>query len=98
MCRFESSPLRTGRLIDSRPFRCKWLPTSVLPAELVSGTRGALAAEPVEAHHSADMRTHTHMKRTRRTTAEQEPMGIVISNGRTDDETPRVFAYVWGPA
>jgi hypothetical protein len=30
--------------------------------------------------------------------AEQEPIGIVISNGSRREDVPTVFAYVWGPA
>jgi len=29
---------------------------------------------------------------------EQEPIGIVISRGSRQEDAPRVFAYVWGPA
>jgi len=29
---------------------------------------------------------------------EQEPIGIVISRGSRQEDVPRVFAYVWGPA
>jgi hypothetical protein len=29
---------------------------------------------------------------------EQEPIGIVISRGSRQEDLPRVFAYVWGPA
>ena len=29
---------------------------------------------------------------------DQEPIGIVISRGAQPEETPTVFAYVWGPA
>ncbi|MEO7083526.1 MAG: hypothetical protein ABI085_04365 [Gemmatimonadaceae bacterium] len=30
-------------------------------------------------------------------TAEQEPIGIVISRGSRLEPAPMVFAYVWGP-
>ena len=29
---------------------------------------------------------------------EQEPVGIVISRGSRAEQTPRLIAYVWGPA
>ena len=29
---------------------------------------------------------------------EQEPVGIVISRGSRAEQTPRLTAYVWGPA
>ena len=29
---------------------------------------------------------------------EQDPVGIVISRGSRLEQTPRVVAYVWGPA
>jgi hypothetical protein len=29
---------------------------------------------------------------------EQEPIGIVISRGSRAEQTPRLTAYVWGPA
>ena len=29
--------------------------------------------------------------------APQEPVGIVIARGRTDDAPPRFSAFVWGP-
>lgn len=29
---------------------------------------------------------------------DQEPIGIVISRGSRQEDVPRVFAYVWGPA
>ena len=38
------------------------------------------------------------MKRTREITQEQEPLGIIISRGSRDQEVPRFWAYVWGPA
>lgn len=38
------------------------------------------------------------MKQTRQTTDVQEAMGIVISTGVTTDPTPRLMAFVWGPA
>ena len=34
----------------------------------------------------------------RGTSAEMEPLGIVISQGSRVEETPRFAAYVWGPA
>jgi hypothetical protein len=38
------------------------------------------------------------MQRTKKQTDEQEPVGIVISNGARDQAEPRFSAYVWGPA
>jgi hypothetical protein len=38
------------------------------------------------------------MKRKARPTADEEPMGIVISSGSRGDRVPAVSAYVWGPA
>ena len=40
------------------------------------------------------------MPKQRQTTIEQdrEPLGIVISGWPRVEETPRVHAYVWGPA
>jgi len=29
---------------------------------------------------------------------EEEPVGIVISRGSRAEQTPRLIAYVWGPA
>ena len=34
----------------------------------------------------------------RQESQDQEPVGIVISRGSRTEETPRLFAYVWGPA
>ena len=34
----------------------------------------------------------------RETSAEMEPLGIVISQGSRVEQTPRFAAYVWGPA
>ncbi len=28
---------------------------------------------------------------------EQEPLGIIISRGPRAEETPRFWAYIWGP-
>ena len=28
---------------------------------------------------------------------EQEPLGIIISRGPRAEETPRLWAYIWGP-
>jgi len=30
-------------------------------------------------------------------TGEQEPIGIIISRGPTQEHVPTFFAYVWGP-
>ena len=38
------------------------------------------------------------MKRARRGSQSQEPMGIVISRGSRDEATPAFWAYVYGPA
>ena len=38
------------------------------------------------------------MPKVRRTEAELEPVGIVISGGSRAEPTPRLIAYVWGPA
>jgi len=29
--------------------------------------------------------------------SEQEPLGIIISRGPRAEETPRLWAYIWGP-
>ena len=33
----------------------------------------------------------------RRVETEDEPVGIIISRGNRQEETPRFSAYVWGP-
>jgi hypothetical protein len=38
------------------------------------------------------------MKRARRSSQSQEPMGIVISRGSREEATPAFWAYVYGPA
>jgi hypothetical protein len=38
------------------------------------------------------------MKAKATNSADQEPMGIVISRGSTLDYVPKVLAYVWAPA
>lgn len=38
------------------------------------------------------------MKGSRAVILDQEPIGIVISRGAQPEQTPMVFAYVWGPA
>ena len=38
------------------------------------------------------------MAKIRRAEIEQEPVGIVISRGSREEQTPRLIAYVWGPA
>jgi len=38
------------------------------------------------------------MKGKKKTTTEQEPIGIIISRGPQPEHAPMVFAYVWGPA
>jgi hypothetical protein len=38
------------------------------------------------------------VKAARINLATQEPMGIVISRGPSQEEPPRLSAYVWGPA
>jgi hypothetical protein len=38
------------------------------------------------------------MAQIRPTESEQEPVGIVISRGSRAEQTPRLIAYVWGPA
>lgn len=39
-----------------------------------------------------------YMKGNPTNVPEQEPIGIVISRGSRQEDVPRVFAYVWGPA
>jgi hypothetical protein len=39
----------------------------------------------------------SQMKDVRKLGAEQEPVGIVISSGSREEESPRFAAYVWGP-
>ncbi len=38
------------------------------------------------------------MAKNRVAEIEQEPVGIVISRGSRAEQTPRLTAYVWGPA
>ena len=38
------------------------------------------------------------MAKVRSAEIEQEPVGIVISRGSREEQTPRLIAYVWGPA
>jgi hypothetical protein len=38
------------------------------------------------------------MAKIRPAEIEQEPVGIVISRGSRAEQTPRLTAYVWGPA
>jgi hypothetical protein len=38
------------------------------------------------------------MAKIRQVEVEQEPMGIVISGGNREEQTPKLVAYVWGPA
>jgi hypothetical protein len=42
--------------------------------------------------------TYYYMKGNPTNVPEQEPIGIVISRGSRQEDVPRVFAYVWGPA
>jgi hypothetical protein len=42
--------------------------------------------------------TSYYMKGNPTNVPEQEPIGIVISRGSRQEDVPRVFAYVWGPA
>jgi hypothetical protein len=37
------------------------------------------------------------MDRIAQVEQEQEPIGIIISNGSRAEATPRFWAYVWGP-
>lgn len=47
---------------------------------------------------SPPSRIATYMKGNTSNGPEQEPIGIVISRGSRQEDVPRVFAYVWGPA
>lgn len=38
------------------------------------------------------------MPKNRPEVTEEEPVGIVISRGSRAEQTPRLVAYVWGPA
>ncbi len=38
------------------------------------------------------------MAKNRKTEIDEEPMGIVISSGSRAEATPKLSAYVWGPA
>lgn len=38
------------------------------------------------------------MPKNRPEVTEEEPVGIVISRGSRAEQTPRLLAYVWGPA
>ena len=44
------------------------------------------------------IQTSYYMKGNPTNGPEQEPIGIVISRGSRQEDVPRVFAYVWGPA
>jgi hypothetical protein len=37
------------------------------------------------------------MKQMRQRPAIDEPVGIIISCGNREEESPRVSAYIWGP-
>ena len=67
-------------------------------------------APHVLSHCSNDTSTHLiegarrersrerEMPKIRQVEVEQEPVGIVISQGSRAEQTPRLVAYVWGPA
>ena len=38
------------------------------------------------------------MAKVRPSEIDQEPVGIVISRGSREEQTPRLLEYVWGPA
>ena len=38
------------------------------------------------------------MAKNRKIEVDEEPMGIVISSGSRAEATPKLSAYVWGPA
>ena len=42
-------------------------------------------------------RTSYNMKGKQKPTAEQEPIGIVISRGPRNEKAPTFFAYMWAP-
>jgi hypothetical protein len=47
---------------------------------------------------SRAIQVYYYMKGNPTNGPEQEPIGIVISRGSRQEDIPRVFAYVWGPA
>jgi hypothetical protein len=46
----------------------------------------------------AERSRELNMAKIRTQEIEQEPVGIVISRGSRAEQTPRLIAYVWGPA
>jgi hypothetical protein len=64
---------------------------------MVNATGGAtsLAGTP-QSHHT--LQVSTMRKRIERAPEASEPVGIVISQGRSADVVPRFSAFEWGPA
>jgi hypothetical protein len=60
---------------------------------------GNAAAHRAESTPNSDCTSASiYMKASTKLTADQEPVGIVISRGSRLEPTPTFFAYVWGPA
>ena len=61
--------------------------------------RGEPFSSPGHASEPQNRRSHAsiNMKGKQKPTAEQEPMGIVISRGPRNEKAPTFYAYMWAP-
>ncbi len=48
--------------------------------------------------HQLPSTAFIYMKATKKLNSQQEPVGIVISQGARNEPARTLFAYVWGPA
>lgn len=44
------------------------------------------------------LRQPFYMKKRTEAPPQQEPLGIIISQGSREEQQPRFVAYIWGPA
>ena len=98
MCSFATAGLIqagfvVSNLLNSNRLRaeCIWHPSCQV---IVPTARGILLLEGARAERSRE----TMMAKHRAMEVEQEPVGIVISQGSREEQVPRFTAYVWGPA
>ena len=66
----------------------------MLTAEVLPGISGAFTWRRATVWPSQSERV---MKKDRKETSSNEPMGIVISRGDKTEPTPVFSAYIWGP-
>ena len=95
MCNSRPFP---GRLIRFQPIEYQYVSIQTyLALDVPSHCSSDTSIHLIEGAR-AERSREREMPKIRTAEVEQEPVGIVISQGSRAEQTPRLVAYVWGPA